>query len=38
MIAQFSRANHPSAMELEHAIKLSKAVTAAGWKPPEISN
>jgi hypothetical protein len=38
LVAQFSAAKHPSAIELESAIKLAKALITAGWRPPEISN
>jgi len=37
MIVQFSKAKHPSAIELASAVKISKALIEAGWKPPEDS-
>lgn len=38
IITQFSAAKHPNAIELEHAVKLAKAVIAAGRSPQKISN
>jgi hypothetical protein len=38
LIARFSAAKHPSAVELQGAIHLAKVLVTAGWKPPEISN
>jgi hypothetical protein len=38
LIAQFSRAKHPAALELKSALELARALAIAGWKPPEISN
>jgi hypothetical protein len=38
LIAEFSRAKHPAAMEFESALELARALAAAGWKPPEISS
>jgi hypothetical protein len=37
-IAHFSQAKHPAAVEFESALKLTRALAAEGWKPPEISN
>ena len=37
-IAYFSQAKHPAAVAFESALELARALAAAGWKPPEISN
>jgi hypothetical protein len=38
LIAEFSEAKHPEAVELQNALQLAKALKEAGWRPPEISN
>jgi|SRR5580704_4883283 hypothetical protein len=38
LIAEFSEAKHPEAVELQNALQLAKALKEVGWRPPEISN
>jgi len=38
IIAQFSKAKNPEAVELQNALQLARSLKEAGWRPPEISN
>ena len=38
LISRFSQVGNPAAIELQNALKASRALTVAGWRPPEPSN
>jgi len=38
LIAEFCKAERPKALELQHALEVTKALKGAGWTPPKNSN
>jgi hypothetical protein len=37
-LSRFEQLAHPGAIEIQQALKIFRALTESGWKPPQISN